>query len=75
MNAGDVLRLLAAFGLGSIVTAFVQAWTTRAARSEDRSYDERKTAYVGLLEAYHQAAVERTDTAAKQFAVSVRRLA
>ena len=68
VNAGDVFRLLAGFGLGSIVTAFVQAWMTRTARNEGRSFDERKTAYVGLLEAYHKAAVERTEAAAKQFA-------
>lgn len=62
------IPLLTAFGLGSIVTAFVQSWITRRARIADRSFDERKAAYIGLLEAYHRAAVEGTDAAAKHFA-------
>lgn len=62
------IPLLTAFGLGSIVTALVQAWLARRSQEDERSFREKQAAYVGLLEAYHRAAVERTDEAAKAFA-------
>jgi hypothetical protein len=64
----ELIPLLTAFGLGSIVTALVQSWTTRRAHIADRSFDERKAAYIGLLEAYEDAAVGYSDAAAKRFA-------
>ncbi|MEP2716503.1 hypothetical protein [Pseudophaeobacter sp.] len=41
------------------------------AKNTERSFQERKEAYVGLLEAYHQAAIAHTgnqEAAAKNFA-------
>ena len=64
----QILPLLAAFGLGSIVTALVQSALSNRSKRLDRSFAEKQTAYVGLLEAYHRAAVEGTDEAAKNFA-------
>jgi len=64
----DLISLVTAFGLGSILTILVQAWFARRNKLEDRSFEERKMAYIGLLEAYHRAAVEGTDDAAKNFA-------
>ena len=66
--AANLLTLLTAFGLGSIVTALVQSWMSRRSHIESRNFQERKEVYVGLLEAYHKAAVEGTDRAAKEFA-------
>lgn len=63
-----LLPLLTAFGLGSIVTALVQAFLAQRSMQDERSFREKQTAYVGLLEAYHRAAVEGTDEAAKNFA-------
>jgi len=37
-------------------------------QKKQRNFDERKAAYIGLLEAYHRAAVENNDDAAKEFA-------
>ncbi len=64
----DVVPLLSAFGLGAIVTAGVQAWLAQRPVLVKRSFQERKECYIGLLEAYHRAAVENTDEAAKNFA-------
>src|ERR1044072_8731225 len=64
----QMLPLFAAFGLGSVVTAFVQAWLTNRTRRFDRGFAEKQAAYVGLLEAYHHAAVEGTDETSKRFA-------
>ncbi|WP_066798600.1 hypothetical protein [Sphingomonas soli] len=64
----QLIPLLTAFGLGSIVTALVQAWLSRRSQEDERRFKEKQAAYVGLLEAYHRAAVEGSDEAAKAFA-------
>ena len=64
----DWLGFLGAFGLGSVITALVQSWLSTRTQERDRSFRERKEAYIGLLEAYHQAAIEGTDEASKNFA-------
>ncbi|WP_326525584.1 hypothetical protein [Sphingomonas sp.] len=64
----QIISLLTAFGLGSIVTTLVQSWLARRAMKDERSFREKQAAFVGLLEAYHRAAVEGTDEASKLFA-------
>lgn len=64
----NILSFLTAFGLGSIVTALVQAWLSNRSKRDERGFREKQAAYIGLLEAYHRAAVERTEDAAKNFA-------
>ena len=64
----DLLPLLTAFGLGSIVTAVVQSWLSQRSNRDNRRFREKQAAYIGLLEAYHRAAVEGTDQAGKLFA-------
>ena len=56
----NFISLLTAFGLGSIVTALVQAWLTKKSYLENRNFQEKKEAYVGFLKADHRAAVEKT---------------
>lgn len=64
----EIVSLLTAFGVGSIVTAVIQSWLTQKGKQDKRRFQEKQTAYVGLLEAYHKAAVEGTEDAGKQFA-------
>jgi hypothetical protein len=64
----QVITLLTAFGLGSIVTALIQAWLSRRSQENEHSFKEKQAAYVGLMEAYHRAAVEGTDESSKAFA-------
>lgn len=65
----DILSFLTAFGLGSVVTALIQSWLAQRANKDERRFREKQSAYFGLLEAYHRAAVEGTDAAAKNFAL------
>lgn len=62
------LSILTAFGVGSIVTALIQAWLSQRSKKDERSFCDKRAAYIGLLEAYHRAAVEGIDDAAKNFA-------
>ena len=64
----SILPLLTAFGLGSVITVLIQAVVAQHVQKSARSFEERKAAYIGLLEAYQRAAVEGTDAAAKEFA-------
>ncbi|MGE3872500.1 MAG: hypothetical protein AB7F74_06050 [Parvibaculaceae bacterium] len=64
----QLIPLLTAFGLGSIVTALIQSWLAQRTKHDERRFHEKQTAYVGLLEAYHRAALEGTDETAKMFA-------
>ena len=65
----NLLSLLTAFGLGSVVTALIQSWLTQRSKQDERRFREKQAAYIGLLEAYHRAAVEGTNEAAKNFAL------
>lgn len=62
------VSLITAFGLGSIVTALIQSWLSQRTLRNERSFKEKQAAYVGLLEAYHRAAVEGADETSKLFA-------
>lgn len=64
----NFIALFSAFGIGSVVTALVQALVASKSKHSDRKFAEKKEAFVGILEAYHRAAVEGTDAAAKDFA-------
>lgn len=64
----NIITLLTAFGLGSVITALIQTWLSNRSAIKNRNFQEKKEAYVGLLEAYHKASVENTDEAAKGFA-------
>jgi hypothetical protein len=67
-RAMSLISLLTAFGMGSIITALVQSWLSRRSQTDERRFREKQQAYIGLLEAYHRAATERTAEAAKNFA-------
>ena len=63
-----LVHLLTAFGLGSIITVIMQFWLQSRAKISERSFSERKEVYVGLLEAYHEAAVNPSEKMSKNFA-------
>lgn len=48
-------------------TALVQSWLAQRSKQDERRFREKQAAYIGLLEAYHCAAVEGTHEAAKNF--------
>lgn len=68
MSEFQIIPLLTAFGLGSIMSALIQSYLSKRGKIEDRNFEERKLAYIGLLEAYHKAAVSPSEENAKNFA-------
>ncbi len=48
----EFLSIITAFGLGSILTSFVQWFVANRSTIKQRKFDERKEAYIGLLESW-----------------------
>ena len=55
----DIVQILSAAGIGgifaSLLTTFIQSWLSRRSQVEIRNFQEKKEAYIGLLEAYRRA--------------------
>lgn len=52
MGFNTVVTLLGAAGFGSLLTVKLRHWTSRSADHSDRLFNERKEAYLGLLESW-----------------------
>ncbi len=48
----DWLALLGVFGLGSVFTTIISSYLTSKKDAKNKLFDERKEAYIGLLEAW-----------------------
>lgn len=58
----DIVQLISAAGIGGIVgsllTTLAQAWFSNKQYVNSRNFQEKKEAYIGLLEAYRAACFE-----------------
>jgi hypothetical protein len=52
-----IATLIGAFGIGSLATSIATHFMSRRASAHDRWYQEKREAYLGLLNALHEAAV------------------
>jgi hypothetical protein len=63
-----LLNSLVAAGLGgvigSLLTTFVQGWLAQRSAQNVRNFQEKREAYVGILEAIHNADINETREAA-----------
>jgi hypothetical protein len=51
-------ELVGGLGVGSLITSLATQFMTRRAATNDRLFQEKREAYLGLLKALHDAAVE-----------------
>ena len=59
----EILQLIFAGGLGAIIATVIQSfWASKTAK-EQRIYQEKKDAYVGVLNAMHRSEIEKTEEA------------
>ena len=56
-----LLPLLGGLGLGSLLKSVIDHFYSRRAAKNDRLYQEKREAYIGLLEAIRNAAVQPSD--------------
>lgn len=64
----DPILLLSAFGVGTLISIPFQYSFNERAKRKTILFQEKKEAFVGLLTAYHKAAVEPCDKHSKEFA-------
>lgn len=65
----DLNSLVGGLGIGALLTGVVNYFLNRKLSIENRCYQEKRDAYLGLLEALHRAAVEPSDSSSKSFAL------
>lgn len=65
----SIALLIGGLGIGSLITSLATHFFTRRAAIRDRLYAEKREAYLGLLNALHQAAVSPSDQNAKNYAL------
>ena len=58
---------LGGLGVGSLLTSVVNHFMTRRAMANDRWYQEKRQAYLGLLDALHQVAVHPSEDHSKDY--------
>lgn len=74
INVSTITSFIAGLGVGSVIAAFVQHKLSRKAKREDSLFDERKSAFDGLLSAYAALAEGWSDSKAKQLALCEARI-
>ena len=74
INLSTIISFITGLGVGSVIAAFVQHKLSRKAKREDSLFDERKSAFDGLLSAYAALAEGWSDSKAKQFALCEARI-
>lgn len=64
-----IVPLLGGFGIGSLLKSVIDHFISRRVTMKDRLYQEKREAYLGLLCALHEAAVQPSDENSKDFAL------
>ena len=63
------LPMIAGLGIGSLLNSIALHFMTRRASARDRWYQEKREAYLGLLNSLHEAAVRPSDESSKAYAL------
>jgi hypothetical protein len=64
-----LFALLGGLGIGTLLTQVVSHFMMRRASVSDRLYQEKRAAYLGLLDALHNAAAHPSDENSKAYAL------
>lgn len=62
-------ELIAGLGIGSLLTSVTTNFLAKRTALNDRLYQEKREAYIGLLNALHNAAVHPSDENSKTYAL------
>jgi hypothetical protein len=63
------LAIFGALGIGAFLSSITTQFMARRASDRNRLYEEKRTAYLGLLDALHNAAVHPSDESSKAYAL------
>lgn len=63
------MGVIGGLGIGSLITSVVTQFMSRRASSNDRLYQEKREAYLGLLTSLHDAALHPSEESSKACAL------
>ena len=69
MEVNTVVAVLGLLGIGSLLNTLVTYFTRQQSKQKERRYEEKKSAYFGLLSSLHDAAVSPSDKNSKAYAL------
>ncbi|WP_321397684.1 hypothetical protein [Emcibacter sp.] len=69
MSFEILMSIFGAFGIGSVVTLLIKNHLDQNNALDERLYNEKREAYLGLLTAMHDAAIQPSDAASKAYAL------
>lgn len=64
-----IVPLIAGLGLGSVLKSIADYFMGRKATTHDRWYQEKREAYLGLLNSLHEAALNPSNEKSKAYAL------
>lgn len=69
MEINTILAILGGLGVGSLLNSIFTHITSQKSKHKERRYEEKKSAYIGLLSSLHDAAVTPSDKNSKAYAL------
>lgn len=69
MNWNVLVALVGGLGVGSLLTSFSGYFLEKRKLLQTRMYQEKREAYLGLLDSLHKAAVAPSDENSKEYAL------
>jgi hypothetical protein len=69
MDYNTLLGIIGGLGIGTLLNSVISNLMTKKAKQNERLYEEKKSAYLGLLTAFHKAAVKPSTEASKEYAL------
>ena len=69
MDYNTLLGVIGGLGIGTLLNSIISNLMTKKAKQNELLYEEKKSAYLGLLTALHKAAVKPSTEASKEYAL------
>ncbi|AIJ09268.1 hypothetical protein [Edwardsiella anguillarum] len=69
MDYNTLLGIIGGLGIGTILNSIMSNFLAKKTKQKERLYEEKKSAYLGLLSAIHKAAAMPSETTAKEYAL------
>lgn len=69
MDYNTLLGIIGGLGIGILLNSVISNLMAKKAKQNERLYEEKKSAYLGLLTALHKAAVKPSAEASKEYAL------
>jgi len=68
-NFSLIVSLIGGIGIGSVITTIITTVSRKKEKINERIYNEKRSAYLGLLSSLYKAAVEPSDKSSKEYAL------